>query len=128
MNNIKWCSGITGHCEEPHIFADIEGLNPQCYDPGTNYEDKKRAIMSSWMQEFSPCMRCYDGLCRIPQADFGVSGLPCTDMSRAGLRRMRHGPTNGVYMTHAKYNKRCRTPLFVVECTPEPQRMTLHKF
>ena len=119
VNNLRWCQQVTGKAEHPHIFCDIEALNPNCYSKGDDYETKKRRIMNSFLQSSSPCLNCCDSLCAVPEADFGISGLPCTDMSRAGLRRMRDGPTNAVYMTHAKYNKRKRTPIFVVECTPE---------
>ena len=116
---MRWCQEVTGLAEHPHVFADIEALNPGCYNAWDSYETKKAAILPSWLQQYSPCLACCDTLCRVPDADFGVSGLPCTDMSRAGLRQMRHGKTNSVYMTHAKFNKRKRTPIFIVECTPE---------
>ena len=105
--------------EHPHVFCDIEALNPQCYSAADSYRKKKKMILGSFMQTSSPCINCYDTLCSVPAADFGISGLPCTDMSYAGKRLTRDGVTNSVYMTHAKYNKRNRTPLFVVECTPE---------
>ena len=104
------------------MFVDIEALSPSnCYRPGASYKQKKFIIMSSWLQASSPCLSCCEPLCRVPEADFGISGLPCTDMSAAGLRQKRHGPTNSVYMNHAKYNKKMRTPLFIVECTPDPR-------
>ena len=126
MNNLRWCEEVTQCREHPHIFCDIEALNPGGYKVSDSYEAKKETILSSWLQETSPCLNCCDRLCRVPSADFGVSGLPCTDMSRAGLRQKRHGPTNGVYMTHAKYNLRHRTPLFVLECTPDTRLTFTH--
>ena len=36
-------------------------------------------------------------------AAFCVSGLPCPDMSTAGKRRKRAGPTNAVNLAHGKY-------------------------
>ena len=57
----------------------------------------------------------------VPSADFGVSGLPCTDMSIRGKRLKRDGPSNSVFMTHAKYVESHKVPLFVIECTPAPR-------
>lgn len=50
-------------------------------------------------------------------ADFEVAGLPCPDMSRNGLRRLEEGPTNTVFMAHAKRHCEKRTPLIVIENT-----------
>ena len=56
--------------------------------------------------------------CPLPDAHFGCSGLPCTDMSAAGLRQKKEGPTNAVYMSHGRFVEARRVPLFVLECTP----------
>ena len=121
LDNLAWCEQVTGqHHEAPHLFSDIEALNPShCTTPGMNYEMKKRAIMKSWLQPSQFCHLCHDELCHVPSADFGVSGLPCEDMSTAGDQLKREGRTNGVYLTHAKYNKIHRTPLLLLECTPD---------
>ena len=57
--------------------------------------------------------------CVVPlRVHLGVSGLPCTDMSRAGKMLKSAGPTASVYLTHAKYCQNARVPLPVLECTP----------
>ena len=120
VDNLEWCGQVTGQHEAPHLFSDIEALNPSyTTTPGMNYEMKKKAIMTSWLQPSQFCHTCHDELCHVPSADFGVSGLPCEDMSIAGNRLKREGKTNGVYLTHAKYNKIHRTPLLLLECTPD---------
>ncbi|CAK9031406.1 Uncharacterized protein SCF082_LOCUS19629 [Durusdinium trenchii] len=122
-SNLSWCEQVTGHREAPHLFSDIESLNPQsCYRgdfKSLSYSEKRDRILGSEMHCLQKCERCCDDLCPVPAADFGVSGLPCQDMSRAGARAMREGRTNTVYLTHAKYNRINRTPVMVIECTPD---------
>ena len=120
IDNLGWCEQLTGVKETPHLFTDIEAMNPShCTHSRMSYDEKKGAILGTWLQESQFCHMCCDALCPVPSADFGISGLPCQDMSRAGLGLKREGRTSGVYLTHAKYNLKHRTPIFVVECTPE---------
>lgn len=120
-DNLEWVQQVLGpqHQESPHLFSDILDLNSNgCLEGAQSYQAKKRAILASECMEYAPCGRCHDTLCKVPAADFGVSGLPCEDMSKAGQQLKKHGRTNTVYMTHGKYVKKHGTPLFVVECTP----------
>lgn len=50
---------------------------------------------------------------------FCVSGLPCPDMSTCGKRLKRAGVTSNVYLSHGKYHEKHRTPLLLIECTPD---------
>ncbi|CAE7663119.1 unnamed protein product [Symbiodinium necroappetens] len=122
LNNIDWVNSLRGRGREerPHLFQDILDLNPPgCLRKVTTYAGKRRAVESSPCVQEVPCLCCMEDVCRVPGADFGVSGLPCEDMSRAGHQKLRHGKTNSVYMTHGKYTAAHQVPLFVVECTPE---------
>ena len=122
--NLKWCSEVHGPAEVPHLFTDIESLNPSpTYAVGDSYRRKKHCIFSTPLQQALPCCTCFESLCAVPDCDFGVSGLPCQDMSACGKRLKREGRTSGVYLTHGKFNKIRRTPLLLVECTPDSWQM-----
>ena len=125
MDNHLWCNEVmqTQH-EMPCLFYDILSLNSTgTVDPADSYDRKRRRIQRgllaptqlcaahSWAEGGSDC-------CQVPRADFGCSGLPCTDMSRAGLKQKRDGPTNAVYVTHGKFVCDTGVPLLVLECTP----------
>ena len=71
----------------PHFFEDILLLNPpSCFKWRDDYTTKLQDIQNSWQQGSQPC--CVHGcVCEVPRADFAVSGLPCTDMSRAGKQQ-----------------------------------------
>ena len=121
-DNHEWCNEVTGSCHAmPHLFTDILALNcPELQlGPQVSYATKRARILGSHLVDGQSCVT-HPGLggCEAPYADFGVSGLPCTDMSRAGKRQKRHGPTSSVYITHAKFVSKKKVPLFVLECTP----------
>ena len=107
----------------PHFFHDIETLNLHgTFSASDTYTAKRRRIQRSVLVDTQVCnTHCWgeDSVCTVPSADFGCSGLPCTDMSRAGRQLKRHGLTNSVYMTHGKFVETKRVPLFIIECTPE---------
>ena len=109
----------------PHFFNDILDLNlPWSFYASDSYKVKRRKIHRSVLVG-SQCCNVHStsdlegDKCMVPYADFGVSGLPCTDMSRAGKQLKKHGPTNSIYMTHGKYAETMRVPLLLIECTPE---------
>ena len=49
------------------------------------------------------------------KSDFDFSGLPCPDMSSAGLRLAEEGATAPVFITHAKYHIDKGTKLLIIE-------------
>ena len=124
VDNHSWCCQTSGAIHDmPHLFTDILDLNsPDVFKQTDDYENKRRKILGSRITTHAPCAMHSGNLggCEIPGADFGVSGLPCTDMSMAGKRRFRHGPTNAVFMTHGKYTEAHKIPIFIIECTPVP--------
>ena len=121
-DNHDWCCEASGTLHpRPHMFMDILELNkPGTFSHQETYEAKRRKIIGSAIMDAAPCAwhRGRTAGCTVPSADFGVSGLPCTDMSICGNRLKRHGPTNSVYMSHGKYTEKHKVPLFIVECTP----------
>ncbi|CAE7209912.1 unnamed protein product [Symbiodinium necroappetens] len=122
-DNHLWCNSVLeADRPKPHLFKDIMSLNgPQevlLAGSSASYVQKERRILGSCFVERQHCEWC-GGHVSVPYADFGCSGLPCTDMSRAGLQAKRDGSTNTVYMTHGKFVESKKIPLFVIECTPE---------
>ena len=83
------------------------------------YSQSKQQIQASRLRTSAHCV-VHSCLRSLPaEIDVAVSGLPCTDMSRAGKRLKRHGPTAPVYMTHAKYCNESGVKLVILECTPD---------
>ena len=124
FDNHRWCCDTTGKDHPmPHFFNDILSLvKPGTFSHTDCYMTKRRKIQRSLLVEAHDCrthsFRHSEG-CQIPEPDFGCSGLPCTDMSRAGNQLKRDGQTNSVYMAHGKYCETKRVPLIVIECTPD---------
>ena len=124
FDNHRWCNQTAGREHAmPHFFNDILALNTAgTFGVMDSYGLKKRKIHRSILVESQMCnTHSHSDLesCEVPHAHFGCSGLPCTDMSRAGKQLKRHGPTNSVYMTHGKYVEHKKVPVFIVECTPD---------
>ena len=104
----------------PHFFEDMLAMIPSgSFKETDSFDAKHKDICQCWLQGSQMC-RQHEDVCPIPEADFAVSGLPCTDMSRAGKHRLREGPTSPVYMVHGKLHCEQKTPLLLLECTPEP--------
>ena len=109
----------------PHFFNDILSLNcTGTFRDKDSYQTKRRKICRSVLLPTQLCNThshtdSESDWCTVPSPDYGCSGLPCTDMSRAGRQLKKHGPTNSVYMTHGKYVETKEVPIFTVECTPE---------
>ena len=116
--NLQWCSVAAGLPDRrPHLFTDMLDMIPAgAFSARDSYAQKLYDVQRCWLQGSQMCHE-HDDLCKIPEADFVVSGLPCTDMSRAGRHLLRHGPTCPVYMVHGKFHTRHRTPLLLMECT-----------
>ena len=126
FDNHRWCNETMNRAHPmPHFFQDIMTLNlPGTFHALDGYSSKRQKISRSVLVADQKCnthsfLESDSERCVVPGADFGCSGLPCTDMSKAGKRQFRHGPTNGVYMTHGKYVEAKQVPIFVLECTTE---------
>ena len=75
--------------------------------------------MGTWLQKSGHCFYCND-VCPIPwNPDYGCSGLPCEDMSRAGHQKKREGRTADVWITHGKFCQSQAVKHMTIECTPE---------
>ena len=124
FDNHLWCMDtVQKDHPMPHFFSDILSLNMGgSFHELDSYTKKRRKISRSLLVPEQCCnTHSYSEseYCHVPYAHFGCSGLPCTDMSRAGYQLGRDGPTNVVYITHGKFVERMKVPLLVIECTPE---------
>ena len=127
VDGARWCHQVAPTQTPPSlpcVFQDAEDINP-CFveaDATETYGQKKRRILKSKMMTQGFCST-HQRMCAWPSAEgdvhFDCSGLPCTDMSRAGKQQKRHGKTASVYVTHAKYCRECKIPLVVIECTTD---------
>ena len=65
-------------------------------------------------------------LCPLPgplEVDFDVSGLPCQENSRANVnRKFFEGRTGSVYLVWARKHEANKTPLLLLENTPDSRR------
>ncbi|CAK9054632.1 unnamed protein product, partial [Durusdinium trenchii] len=65
--------------------------------------------------------------CQVPHVDFDVSGLPCTDNSRAKRgRELEEGPTGPLFAIWALRYRRYRIPLGILENTPDLRVDVIH--
>ena len=114
-----WCESVAGNSFPPScIFGDLEHCLPEgTYHPKATFMQKLEQISKSPLMAKQWCYSHQTHCCLFGQAatDFEISGLPCWDYSLAGTRRAEDGPTNTVFMTHAKMHKERRTPLMVLE-------------
>lgn len=64
--------------------------------------------------------------CPLPgpqEVDFDVSGLPCQENLRANVnRKFFEGRTGSVYLVWSRKHEANRTPLLILENTPDSQR------
>eukprot|EP00439_Symbiodinium_sp_Y106_P050581 s213_g6.t1 len=116
----RWCHKVCGHPGDPCLFGDItELLESPWFRDDMTYSQKLSSGRDTRMVDTMPCMlhgeRC--GIQKKPV--FDVSGLPCPDMSQCGKRLKRAGATNSVYIAHGRWVTDNKTPLLLVECTPE---------
>lgn len=124
FDNHRWCvHTMQRYHHMPHFFGDILKLNmPGLFQACDSYRGKRRKIRQSLLVEHRDCKThshsSTDTCCVPMDVDFGCSGLPCTDFSRAGKQLRKYGPTNVIYMTHGKYCEASSVPVFIIECTP----------
>ena len=89
------------------------------------YSKKLDAGKGACLVDAMPCVM-HGQSCSIKKKPiFDVSGLPCPDMSTAGKRQKRAGPTNAVYIAHGRWTTDSETPLILVECTKEARAVII---
>ena len=106
----------------PHVFGNILDQVPEnCFSERKPFYERRDEIQRAWLQRAQFCYS-HNQLCEsaVP-VDLDFSGLPCQDHSSANTQRQHFEGNNGsVYLVWAKKHRFLRTPLLVVENTPEP--------
>ena len=129
----RWCEKAVGIPRSaPCVFGDVVkvfgndlSLPPldQSQPQGSRFEAVVRAANHACLRVRHHCYthnrKCalFGGQAQV--ADLDISGLPCPDMSRAGLQRFQDGNTSIVFAAHAKMHAQKRTKLLVIENVPD---------
>ena len=115
-----WCQQFSRPSfPQPCIFGNIEHCLPEnTYKKGDCFMKKLWDISKSSMLSEQYCFT-HGRQCRLFNPDFEsdveIAGLPCWDFSLAGKRLKEHGPTNTVFMSHAKIHRCKATPILIIE-------------
>ena len=112
---------------EPHgapcIFGDVLEQLPRgsIREVGTFFE-KLDDVNRAHLQKVQYCFQHGQCCSAVRAVDVDVSGLPCQDNSRANIKRkLQDGRFVPVYMVWAKKHRHLRTPLLIIENTPDAQ-------
>ena len=124
-DHLHWCAQVT---EEPHplpcIHGDITNIMPRgSFDPSACFKTKMKQIEQAKLCRSQFCFT-HNKSCPIfgrlaAESDLDVSGLPCPDMSRAGIGLKEEGPTSPVFGSHAKMHIEKKTRMIVLENVPD---------
>ena len=119
----KWVNEWAGTFKpEPHVFGDLLGLVPSgSYSTEGDFATRQQAVDLADLSSSQFC-RTHGGYCSVLKpVDFDCSGLPCEENSRANhKRKFMQGRFGDLYLVWAKYHRCMRTPLLILENTPEP--------
>ena len=123
FDNHQWMQQWTDRKSTvPHVFGNILDQVPEnCFSERKPFYKRRDEIQRAWLQRAQFCYS-HNQLCEcaVP-VDFDFSGLPSQDNSTANTQRQYFEGNNGsVYLVWAKKHRFLRTPLLVVENTPEP--------
>ncbi|CAE6950181.1 unnamed protein product [Symbiodinium sp. CCMP2456] len=118
---------------EPHgapcVFGDVLEQLPRgsIREVGTFFE-KLDDVNRAHLQKVQYCFQHGQCCSAVRTVDVDVSGLPCQDNSRANIKRkLQDGRFVPVYMVWAKKHRHLRTPLLIIENTPDmPMDMIGH--
>ena len=118
---MQWYNNTTGSPHpNPCVHGDLTKIVPEnsfdkdgCFFNRARQIDKAKFCAEQWcFQHGKPC-KLFTPDAAVP--DYDISGLPCPDMSRAGLRKFEEGKTSSVFACHAKMHVQWQTPMLVVE-------------
>ena len=119
----KWVNEWAGTFKpEPHVFGDLLGLVPSgSYSTEGDFATRQQAVDLADLSSSQFC-RTHGGYCSVLKpVDFDCSGLPCEENSRANhKRKFMQGRFGDLYLVWGKYHRCMRTPLLILENTPEP--------
>ena len=103
------------------VFANDLTLPPMDPDQpaGTRFRALVRSVNNAPLRVRHHCYTHNQKCClfgdKADVADLDISGLPCPDMSRAGLQQFQDGKTSIVFAAHAKMHAQKGTKLLIIE-------------
>ena len=122
LDNTKWVNEWVGSLRPaPHVFSDVKGMVPEgSFNPDDDFATQAQSIDRAMMSTSQHCVT-HGGHCTLLKpVDFDVSGLPCEENSRANCKRKYlQGRFGSLYLVWSKYHRTMRTPLVILENTPE---------
>lgn len=108
-------------CTLPHVFGDLKLQVSGPINETSSFLLRQVQISRAPLVDKQYCFtHGADCLSTVP-VDFDVSGLPCQDNSKANINRQffQHGKHGSVYLAWAKRHSYLRTPLLILENTPD---------
>ena len=122
MDNHRWVQEWTDHKYlQPHVFDDVKAQLPCSLDESASFKKRKIQCEQCGFKKKAFC-HVHNKECSLEDpSDINISGLPCQDNSRANLKRkfFVKGQHGSVYLVWARKHRLARTPLLVLENTPE---------
>ena len=124
LDNHSWMQEwVDRRSLEPHVFGDILEQVPKESIPESLDFFARRDVVQKLPLKKNQFCYSHGKNCQLPKAgevDIDVSGMPCQENSRINLNRLfMEGKTGSVYLVWAKSHRRKKTPLLVLENTPE---------
>ena len=118
----KWTNQWIGVFKPaPHVFGNVCETVPEgSFDALASFDERKYQVNHAPMCTSQFCLT-HGGHCSLMKGvDLDMSGLPCEDNSRANCKRhFLHGNFGSVYLLWAKHHRTMRTPVVLLENTPE---------
>ena len=105
----------------PHIFGNLlEQVPADSFVETDSFGKRALDVEKAGLSTHQFCYM-HGGLCPLVKpVDIDMSGLPCEDNSTANVnRRFLDGRFGSCYIVWAKKHRSARTPLLVLENTPE---------
>ncbi|CAE7276424.1 unnamed protein product, partial [Symbiodinium microadriaticum] len=124
-DHMRWCNDTLETYEAPHcVHGDVTAIVPTGSVPsGLSFQEMIRAVDKAPFKVKQFCYthnrRCILFGPRAVTADYDISGLPCPDMSRIGLKKYEEGATAPVFACHAKMHVEHGTKMLIIENVPE---------
>ena len=115
---MSWIEHACAKRVAPCLFQDLLAvIPPGSYNEAGTFLERFEAIDRADFCSHAFCV-AHNKMCPLfseKPADLEVAGLPCTDMSRAGLSRKEEGPTAPIFCCHGKLHVQKQTPLIIIE-------------
>ena len=127
LDHTQWCDAtVQMPRPSPCVFGDVSQIFPPGSLPDPPTGDFPALVQAANKAPLLCNQFCYahNRRCRLfgpdsKSTDMDISGLPCPDMSKAGLQKFENGPTSIVFVAHAKMHIQKGTKLLIIENVPE---------